>query len=177
MKYGNFMLATIMLTTTTVANAGKSATEKYGDILQILIPLTGYGATFYMNDTQGRNQFYKSFLTTVAITQGLKLTVHKQRPNGSGSDSFPSGHTSAAFQGAAFIEQRYGWKYGLPAYVAATYVGYSRVKAKQHYSVDVLAGAAIGTLSSYYFTTTYKSITVTPYVENKAAGVNLSTLW
>ncbi len=177
MRYGAFVLTTILLTTTTAAYAGKSATEKYGDILQILIPLTGYGATFYMKDTQGRNQFYKSFLTTVAITQGLKLTVNKQRPNGSGEDSFPSGHTSAAFQGAAFIEQRYGWKYGLPAYAAATYVGYSRVKAKQHYTVDVLAGAAIGTLSSYYFTTAYKNITMMPYVENNGAGVNLSMLW
>lgn len=177
MKYGNFILAIILLATTTVANAGKSTTEKYGDILQILIPLTGYGATFYMDDTQGRNQFYKSFLTTVAITQVLKLTVNKQRPNGSGNDSFPSGHTSAAFQGAAFIGQRYGWKYGLPAYAAATYVGYSRVKAKQHYTIDVLAGAAIGTLSSYYFTTRYKDVTMTPYVGNKAAGINLSIPW
>ena len=48
---------------------------------------------------------------------------------------------------ATFIQQRYGWQYGLPAYVAASYVGYTRVASDQHYLEDVLAGAAIGALA------------------------------
>ena len=122
-----------------------------GDILQILIPSLAYGSTFHEEDEEGRMQFYQSFFTNLGITHGLKTIVNKKRPNG-GSRSFPSGHTSAAFQGAAFIHERYGWKPAVTAYFCATFVAYSRVESKNHYTEDVIAGAFIGTLSSFYFT-------------------------
>ncbi len=130
-----------------------------------------------MHDTQGTNQFYKSFLTTFIITHALKIAVNEKRPDNNGSQSFPSGHTSAAFQGAAFIQMRYGWKYALPAYAAASFVGWSRIKAKKHYTSDVLVGAAIGIISTYYFTTPYKGIMLTPYVEKNTSGFSLSMNW
>ncbi len=168
-----------LLTVTNNVYAGKGTTEQLGDIFQVLIPLTGYGATFYLDDKEGRTQFYKSFLTTVVITHGLKYAVNKTRPENNGSHSFPSGHTSAAFQGAAFIQKRYGWKAGLPAYALASFVGYSRVEGEsdKHYLNDVIAGAAIGTLSSYYFTTEYKGIVATPTIAKHTVGINLSMQW
>lgn len=179
MKHCNLILMMAISIVAGNANAAKSTMEKHGDILQVLIPLTAYGATFYMNDEEGRYQFYQSFLTTVVITQTLKYTVNKPRPNNNGSQSFPSGHTSAAFQGAAFIQKRYGWKYGVPAYAAASFVGWSRIEGEsdKHDVTDVVAGAVIGTLSSYYFTTKYKGMSVAPYVENNAIGANLSMRW
>ncbi len=179
MKHCNLILMTAIFIVAGNVNAAKSAEEKQGDILQVLIPLTAYGATFYMNDEEGRYQFYKSFLTTVVITQTLKYTVNKPRPDNNGSQSFPSGHTSAAFQGATFIQKRYGWKYGLPAYAAASFVGWSRIEGEsdKHDVTDVVAGAVIGTLSSYYFTTEYKDMIVAPYVENGAIGISLSMDW
>ncbi len=172
-----FIVLTLLLAISTAGQAEKSRVEKEGDILQILIPLTAYGSTFYMHDTQGTNQFYKSFLTTFVITHGLKIAVNEKRPGNNGGQSFPSGHTSAAFQGAAFIQMRYGWKYALPAYAAAGFVGWSRIRANKHYPVDVLAGAAIGILSNYYFTTPYKGVTVIPYAEKNILGVSLSMNW
>ncbi len=72
---------------------------------------------------------------------------------------------------------RYGWKYGLPAYAAASFVGWSRIRANKHYPIDVIAGAAIGILSNYYFTTAYKGVTLTPYAEKSMFGLNLSMSW
>lgn len=64
--------------------------------------------------------------------------------------SSTSGHTSKAFTVAGFIHKSYGWKYSIPACIGAVFVGYSRVKADKHFVEDVVAGAAIGILSSFY---------------------------
>lgn len=150
--------------------------EKTGDVLQLLIPGIAYGATFYMEDKEGRMQFYRSFAATVAVTYGLKYSVDKQRPNGS-EHSFPSGHTASAFQGASFIQRRYGWRYSIPAYIGAAFVGYSRVESDNHYVEDVVAGAAIGVLSSYYFVEPYKGVTLSPYSEKESYGFSMRMNW
>jgi membrane-associated phospholipid phosphatase len=150
--------------------------EQAGNIMQVLIPVTAYGFTYRMDDEEGRNQFYKLFFTTFGITYGLKFTIDKKRPNG-GSQSFPSGHTSTAFSGASFIQKRYGWKYGVPAYMAASFVGWSRVKTDDHYVEDVLAGAAIGVISSYYFTEPYRQIIMTPIANSGMYGLTAQMKW
>lgn len=150
--------------------------EKAGDIITVLIPSIAYGSTFYLDDSEGRNQFYKSFATTFAVTHGLKYTIDKKRPNGS-DKSFPSGHTSTAFQGASFIHKRYGIKYSIPAYIGASFVGYSRVESDNHYVEDVLAGAAIGIVSSFYFTKPYKGFNIAPIAGNKTYGIVFSKQW
>ena len=155
----------------------KDQIEANGDILQIAIPSIAYGTTFYLDDKVGRTEFYKSFFANLAVTHGLKSVVNERRPNGS-SKSFPSGHTSAAFQGAAFIHKRYGFEYSLPAYFAATYVGYSRVVSEKHYTHDVLAGAIIGTLSSFYFTSTYDGYSIQPVVMcERCYGFRIAKEW
>ncbi len=130
--------------------------------------------TLYKNDREGSIQFAKSFATTLGVTYALKYTINAERPNG-GNYSFPSGHTSAAFSGASFLQKRYGWEYGVPAYLAASFVGWSRIEADKHYFGDVLAGAAIGVASTYLFTDLYSAgIVVRPCVDNNFSGLVLS---
>lgn len=75
---------------------------------------------------------------TIGVSELLKRTVHKERPDGSDNMSFPSEHTSltAASQ---------GWNFyiGIPL---TGVTGFGRVKAKKHYILDVLVGASIGSL-------------------------------
>ncbi len=151
--------------------------EKSGDALLFLLPAIAYGSTFYADDTEGRTQFYKAAATNLIITQGLKYTLHKERPNGEDNLSFPSGHSSVTFQAAAFIHKRYGTKYALPAYMAATLVGYSRVETDKHYTEDVLAGAALGIISSFYFTKPYKGLSLKPMATKGTYGLSLSKKW
>lgn len=134
-----------------------------GDILVGLLPALSLTSTFIWKDGQkGTLQFSESLVSTIAITWGLKLLIDKERPNGESLNSFPSGHTAVSFASAAFIQRRYGWEYGAPAYVLAGYVGFSRIKAKKHDSIDVIAGAIIGTGMSYIFTKPFN-------LENKLA--------
>jgi membrane-associated phospholipid phosphatase len=156
----------------------QSDTEKAGDILMVLIPAVGLGSTlFYEDGHDGTVQFLKAFATSEITTEVLKITTHKERPNGACCKSFPSGHTSAAFMGAAFIHKRYGLSYAVPAYIGASFVGYSRVYADKHYGIDVVAGAAIGVLSSFYFTQPYEGVTVTPLAGPGTFGASVTVMW
>lgn len=80
---------------------------------------------------------------TGLMTQVLKVTVDRTRPNG-GGHGFPSGHASATFATAGVITRRFGWRYGSIACAAAAYVAASRISDRQHYPSDVIFGAALG---------------------------------
>jgi len=147
-----------------------------GDVLQYLLPATAGGMTLLYRDWQGTLQFGESFALTEGVTYGLKYTVNERRPNG-GTHSFPSAHTSAAFCGAEFLRKRYGWEYGIPAYAAASFVAYSRVEGREHYPHDVIAGAAIGIVSTYIFTRPYKGWHVQAEAGEKYYGISLSRNW
>jgi membrane-associated phospholipid phosphatase len=163
----------VVLALLPVCSFAKDNTEAAGDILAYLLPTTTLGATYYLHDEEGRWQFAKGFGTSMAVTFGLKYSVDKERPDGSDNQSFPSGHSTAAFQSAHYIKKRYGWRYGLPAYLGAAFVGYSRVHAKKHDNADVLAGVAIGIASSEYFTSRWEGIMVNPVTTGRGFVVSL----
>jgi hypothetical protein len=85
---------------------------------------------------------------TGVLTLSLKGIINRRRPSG-GPYSFPSGHTSTAFTSAAVVYRHFGWKWGLPAAVAASYVGLSRLQENKHYLSDVVAGAILGGYVGY----------------------------
>ena len=147
-----------------------------GNILQYVLPATAGGMTVIYRDWQGTLQFGESFLLTEGVTYGLKYTVNETRPNG-GHQSFPSAHTSVSFCGAEFLRKRYGWEYGIPAYAAASFVAYSRVDAREHYPHDVIAGAAIGIISTYIFTRPYKGWHVQAEAGEGYYGLSFSRKW
>lgn len=167
----------VLLLAASPVKANDDHIEEAGDILQYAIPATAYGLTFHFHDRKGRHQLYKSLLTNLAITGVIKTSMHKLRPNG-GDHSFPSGHTSAAFSGASFIQHRYGWKYGIPAYIGASFVGFSRVESFNHFPSDVMAGAAIGIISSCLFTKPYNQhIQLMPMVRDGEYCLALNYKW
>jgi membrane-associated phospholipid phosphatase len=156
-------------------HAGDSI-ESAGDVLAILLPATGAGLTLGLRDGKGAVQFGESAALMLAVTYGLKYAVDEKRPNG-GSYSFPSAHTSISFSSAEFMRKRYGWEYGVPAYVAATFVAYSRVESREHYTHDVIAGAVIGIVSSYVFTTPFIGLQIQPDTDGRYWGLRLSGNW
>jgi hypothetical protein len=159
--------------------------EKSGNLLQWGIPLVGWGLTYLLNQSQDsddfawqladganapglnwpgprlnrspRHDFLVSFTRMEVATYALKYSINAQRPNG-GSHSFPSGHTASAFMGAEFIRLHFGMSWGIPAYGAAAWVGYSRVESRKHYWRDVAAGALIGIAANYDFSNVNTSL-------------------
>lgn len=147
--------------------------EVAGDALQFALVGSAGGLALGHRDVQGGVQLGESLALTLGVTYALKFGVHELRPNG-GSHSFPSGHTSVSFSAAEFLRKRYGWKYGVPAYAAASFVAYSRVESRQHHPQDVVAGAGIGVLSSFIFTKPYKGWSVNVEGDTKSVGLRLS---
>lgn len=80
------------------------------------------------------------------ITQGLKLTVNRTRPDG-GGHAFPSGHASATFATAAVIQRDYGVAVSVPFYALGGLVSWSRVRTSHHWLSDVVFGGALGIAS------------------------------
>jgi membrane-associated phospholipid phosphatase len=85
----------------------------------------------------------------------LKSVTARARPDattdraawGSGGDSFPSGHVTAAFAAAeVFAESRPAdeWRWRALAYSLAVATAYARLDSNMHWGSDTVAGAALG---------------------------------
>jgi membrane-associated phospholipid phosphatase len=151
------------------AFADNDTLETAGDVGLVALPAAAAAMTVLNKDWEGTRQLGKVLLSTAAVTGGLKLAVNEKAPNGD-DHAFPSGHTSIAFAGASFLQRRYGWGYGAPAYLAAAFVGYSRVETDHHRFHDVLAGAAIGIVSNVIFTTPYGDVSAAPILGHRSIG-------
>ena len=148
--------------------------EHFGDAMQFVLPGIGLGLTAYYGDKEGAKQWAWSELTSIGTTTVLKGVYGKVRPNNSDSNlSFPSGHTTAVFWGASFLDQRYGKWWGVPAYAAATVTAYSRVISDNHHIDDTLMGASIALMSSWYWVTPHEgAVSLIPFQQNDAVGVS-----
>jgi len=81
------------------------------------------------------------------ITQALKYATRRERPDGSGKNSFPSGHAADTFAFATALERHFGWKGAVPAYIFASYVAISRLPANRHWLSDAVFGSAVGVIA------------------------------
>lgn len=137
----------------SVSASAKTGLQTFADVGAVGLPLIALGLTAADDDLdEGGWQLAYTGGASLLATTGLKYIVNAKRPNG-GDKGFPSGHTSTAFFAAAYLEDRYGWEVGLPAHILAAAVGWSRIDTKDHNLGQVIAGAAIGELSAYLFTT------------------------
>lgn len=124
----------------------------------------GLDALGYKSRTEISNRtaiLIKGELLMTGAVFGLKKLTHQLRPDQSGYNSFPSGHTAQAFAAATFLSEEYKGKYKWMPYLAygiASSVGVLRIANNKHYISDVLFGAGVGLLSMKmsYLTHQYK---------------------
>lgn len=134
-----------------------------------------------------------SAVTMAAVTKGAKMAFKESRPDGNGEDAFPSGHTAMSFMCAEFLWQEYRaskpW-IGYTGYALAAGVAYLRVHNNRHWVSDVVAGAAVGVLSTKFAYWLYpklfkehkrgvkKAVAFgAPYYNGKEAGLNFALLF
>ena len=149
----NLIALSITLAFCSQVNAGNlDGWRNVSDALAVGLPLVAAGKAFSTGDSEGVKELTYSLGTTLVAAQTLKALIHERRPDGSGNDSFPSGHTAIAFAAARFFDKRYATEASPYLYAAAGLTAIARVKADKHYAKDVLAGAGLGYVSAEYFT-------------------------
>ncbi len=128
--------------------------SKYGDKLGQLYPnlayvlgMYGYGAIYKDQDALTNSSLMlQATIYSSVVATALKYTVRERRPdNPKIKNSFPSGHTTTIFAFASYIGCRHSLPWGIAAYSAAAFVGFSRMNDNAHWIHDVTAGATIGT--------------------------------
>lgn len=95
---------------------------------------------------------FKDQLGDMHWVPGLELNHHF---------SFPSGHATAAFSMCFALAVFLGRpKWGVTMGLLAVALAYSRVYLSQHFTEDIVAGAALGTVTSYLM---YRWLYVSPF--------------
>ncbi len=154
------------------AHASEKGWNDAGSIARDALVVAAFGVPAVQGDWDGVLQAGGSISVAAGATYGLKQAFPERRPDGSDTKSFPSGHTSMSFAAAATLQNRYGWKVGVPAQIVAAFVGLSRVEARKHHVHDVLVGAAIGEASGFLITRRANDrVQVFPWGDTKGGGV------
>jgi membrane-associated phospholipid phosphatase len=139
------MIAVLCLPTAT-ASAGNGPDILATDILTAVVPLTGLAVAYYTDDIEGEKQWLRNIGVNQVLTSALRLGFNEtslgERPNGGGW-GFPSGHVAVAMAGATFLGQRYGWKWGTPAYLAVASIAVVRINEDKHHWRDVIAASTL----------------------------------
>ena len=165
----------VALAVSSPALADPHGWDQASSIGRDLLVASALGIPAIKGDWKGDFEAGGSMLIAGGATYGLKNLFPEERPDHSDRKSFPSGHTSVSFAAASSLENRYGWKAGLPAFAVATFVGVARVQARKHHWYDVVAGAALGTGSGFLLTTKRDSnVRLTPWADSGGGGFALA---
>lgn len=152
--------------------------DKQADILMLALPASAYLLALNQQDRGGAWALTRSLGLSALSTLALNSVIEKDSPNGKSDDAFPSGHATIAFSSAAFIQRRYGWKKGFPAYLVASYTGWLRVDTDDHDYADVIGGAAVGIISSYLFTKPFDdNVQASAWSDGKSVGLRIQVRW
>lgn len=110
------------------------------------------------------------WLTSLA-TQELKASTDRERPNGLGRESFPSGHTSAAAvhtqlasRNLRAMDLRDGTRRALDAGLDALTIGtsWARIEAGWHYPSDTLFSIALGNFLASFINDAFMGLDADP---------------
>jgi membrane-associated phospholipid phosphatase len=137
------------------------------NVVMVGLPIAGYFIAQHKDDDEGQRQLLRSVTAGVVahalLSVAFNYTNWGERPHG-GAHAFPSGHVTLATSGAAFLQDRYGWQYGLPAYAAVLYVADVRVQTEHHRWRDVIGGIALGWGVSKFFVTPQNATYIAPVI-------------
>jgi len=167
-----------LLSTSAIARGGD--TSLAGDILTGVIPASALALAYFKGDTEGEKQWLRNVLANQLLTSGARLafngTSWGERPNGH-SYGFPSGHVAFVASGASFLQERYGWQYGVPAWLLTGFVAWNRVENDHHHWRDVIASGVVAYGVGKLFVTPEIATNLAPVIGPDFIGLRFKRSW
>jgi membrane-associated phospholipid phosphatase len=166
-----------LLNVTTVARA---ADDISGHAVMSAIPVTAILIAYFRDDVEGEKQFLRNLIANQLLTSVARLgfdnTSWGKRPDG-GPYGFPSGHVAFAASGASFLQERYGWEYGVPAWLLTGYVAWVRVDNDNHRWRDVVASSVLAYGVAKLFVTPENATHLAPVIGPDYLGLRWERSW
>jgi membrane-associated phospholipid phosphatase len=170
------ILALVSLPAAAGADDEYTDEELSADIVTLLLPVGTWSIAHFKDDGDGEGQFYRSTGVSLLLNSSLRLALNDTdwgtRPNGS-PYGFPSGHAAFVTSSAAFLQDRFGWKYGVPAYALVGYVSWVRVDSDHHRWRDIGAGVLLSMGVSKLFVTPHDAVHLAPIVGPDWLGMRI----
>lgn len=176
----SIVIAAVTCTLLAVTATARGADAMSGHIVMTIVPVTGIAMAYFKDDDEGKRQWLRNVAVTETVISlarlGFNQTEWGRRPDGS-KYGFPSGHIAFAGAGAAFLHERYGWEYGVPAWVATGYVAWARVDQRNHRWRDVATAAAVAYGLGKLFVTPEHATYLAPVIGPDFLGMRWERSW
>ena len=108
-----------------------------------------------------------------AVTEALREIVRIRRPDHSDFQCFTPPDLALADSAGDYLWDRYGWKYGVPAYAARFLVSYALSDAKKNHWYDTAASAALAYGFNYALVSRYHERPVRVSFDPEPNGASL----
>ena len=118
--------------------------RKAANIVTIALPVAAIGVSLlHHNDWKGIGEFAFSAGLTVGSAFLIRQIVHNRRPDHTDFQSLTPPDLALADASSDYLWSRYGWRYGVPAYLASAFVSYALTDAKKNHWYDTAAAGAL----------------------------------
>ena len=179
-KLRNYLAVVAISFSLLSVTTNASANPIPGHVVMSALPVTALAIAYFKDDTEGEKQWLRNvlanqFLTSVARL-GFNETSWGVRPTGNGY-GFPSGHVAFAATGASFLQERYGWQYGVPAWILTGFVAWNRVDNGDHHWRDVIASGVLAYGVGKLFVTPENATHLAPVIGPDFLGLRWERSW
>jgi membrane-associated phospholipid phosphatase len=170
----------VIFTLLNVTTAARGADAISGHIIMAALPVGAFGLAYFKDDVEGEKQWLRNVLANQFLTSAARIGFNEtswgERPTGHGY-GFPSGHVAFAASGASFLQERYGWQYGIPAWLLTGYVAWVRVDNGDHHWRDVVASSVLAYGVGRLFVTPETATHLAPVIGPDFLGLRWERSW
>ncbi len=121
----------------------KTTMQNLGTGFALGLPLLATGLTLVRHDRAGSAELLVETVLSLGTAYALENVVREERPDHSSAHAFPALDTALAASSSSFLLERYGWREGLPAFAASSFVSFALNQARKEHWYDTLASSAI----------------------------------
>ncbi|HEX4303490.1 MAG TPA: hypothetical protein VHZ78_11915 [Rhizomicrobium sp.] len=145
-QWGAFLACAFMLAAVPAAASSTPdpSLRKAANIITIALPVTAIGVSLlHHEDWKGIEEFAVSAGLTVGTAYLLRQSIRDRRPDHSDYHGLTPPDLALADASSDYLWSRYGWRYGVPAWIASGVVSYALTDGRKNHWYDTLGTGVI----------------------------------